>query len=282
MYYLYSFDGALLPTKNTEYDFSSPDIPDTTTEVVNGFVDYTNGRRLLPGKHSFGMAGNYVGIVSYLVDESGNILVDSLGNTLVDGTPTSNIVSQLREIHSKIGKRGTLIRKRNDISTVQHKNCKLVAVGREETDEYQYDTVRISLDFLATKGVWTDASATTKVTSLPAGATPVQVINAGEIPITDLTFSFYTTDAISSITIAGDDGTELVYAASVAAGKTLRIDCEKEMVTVDGAPAYIGFSLGGGHEGIYWCNLPPLSTTTFTVTVDAVCQLTITHTNKYL
>jgi hypothetical protein len=261
-YQIYEFDGVPLPIYDPEQDLSTGTVDSTLLASVGGTFDVWSSYQRTPRMVKHAVGGVYVAddVLLLLVDHAGNQIVDHAGNRIMVATDTQHVRGQVDALRAKVGVRASLWRRRWDDTTVsQWKTARLLAV--QEKSDLQHRTVAAQCDcvFESAMANWRDATIDTiSGTLVSSGQVGLLLGSDGNATIEDSTINVTASGTISYLqfTIA-TLGVDLRYAGTIGAGSVLTIDCGAQTVTLNGAAAYSGFSLGGGHSARSWLPLPP-------------------------
>jgi len=234
-YRLTTFDNIPLPDARPIDDLSAAPAESTLAVSINDAFDYWGTDRRLPRIQQIEMVGMYVGQTPYLVDELGNFIVDELGNNIVvGGDYITSLRNQTDDLKRKIGRRGYLVRQREDDSTLQQKRARLLTVEQKAQVDDVKRVASIKAVFETLEPAWRDQSLTTASVSYAAGANALTCTVDGTEDITDAIIRLTATTNTSTVRVvyAGVDWT---YSGTITAGNVLVIDTGKLTVKNNGA-----------------------------------------------
>lgn len=285
-YQIYEFDGVALPLYNAEQDLSSGAVDSTLLASVGGAFDVWAGVRRVAQSVKLQVGGIYAAAdgTAYIVDHAGNQIVDHAGNDIIAGTAQALLRGQVDAIRAKQGATGSLWRRRWDDSTVaQWRTARLLQVVERSDITHRTVAAQVDLIFESAMANWRDASADTITGTLVSGGEVGLLLESqGNATIEDSVITVAAAGAISSLQFSILHlGIDLRYAGAIGAGSTLRIDCGAQTVTLNGAAAYAGFSLGSGHSARGWCPLPP-GAWAMQVASNGAGTVTATHYDQWV
>lgn len=108
--------------------------------------------------------------------------------------------------------------------------------------------------YLFDSGLYLDSGG---AVALAMNPTTLTLPNAGNRTVTNAGVALKAGDGpITSARLQGP-GTDWIWRGTLAAGKTLIVDCGAKAVLNDGADAYVGFELNAGHASRHWLALAP-------------------------
>ncbi len=261
-YQIYEFDGQPLPLYNPQQDLGTGAADSTLLSSVGGSFDTWPGIQRVPDSMKFTVGGIYAateGSLS-LVDESGNRIVDHAGNRILVATASQYLRQQVDGIRAKRGATGRVWRRRwDDPSVTQWKTARLLAAQEKSDSEHRTIMAQIDCVFESPMAAWRDAAADVVSANLVAGGQAGLLLGSdGNATIEDSVITVTAGGAIASLQFSILHlGIDLRWAGALGAGSVLVIDCGTDSVTVNGAAAYSGFSLGPGHSARTWLPLPP-------------------------
>jgi len=224
-YRLTTFDNIPLPDARPIDDLSAAPAESTLAVSINDAFDYWGTDRRLPRIQQIEMVGMYVGQTPYLVDELGNFIVDELGNNIVvGGDYITSLRNQTDDLKRKIGRRGYLVRQREDDSTLQQKRARLLTVEQKAQVDDVKRVASIKAVFETLEPAWRDQSLTTASVSYAAGANALTCTVDGTEDITDAIIRLTATTNTSTVRVvyAGVDWT---YSGTITAGNVLTTAC---------------------------------------------------------
>lgn len=285
-YQIYEFDGLALPAYNPEQDLGTGAVDSTLMASVGGVFDVASGSQRTVRMAKFAVSGVYASLegTAMLVDEAGNQIVDHSGNRIIATTDPQLLRAQIDDLRAKIGVQGKLKRRRWDALTVtQWKTARLLNVEDKSDVNHRTRLAQLDLAFETAHSAWRDASADTVSASVTAsGFAGLLLSGDGNATIEDSVITVAASGAITSLKFAIPSlGVDLRYTGALASGQTLRIDCGAQTVTIGGAAAYAGFSLGSGHTARTWLPLPP-GRYMLMVTADGPATVTSTHYDQWV
>jgi hypothetical protein len=149
--------------------------------------------------------------------------------------------------------RGQLVRQADDDSSEQWATARLEAmIHRRITGVNGYQVLEFTW---LVESQWHGAEGTLSV-SLGSSPYAFAVENPGNRTVTDAILTITAGDApITSVNITTTNGTDLVWAGTLAATKQLVINCGSKGITNDGVNAYGGFSYGVAHSIDDWLRI---------------------------
>ena len=217
---------------------------------------------------------------------------------IVAETSTATQRDALDALRAAVGTRAYLYRRADDDSSVQRALCRLTGMSHERQYKQRTGYQPIKLQFqqlgpwLGTiySGPWYldqgyefDAGYvldSTTTTYTMTESTPVFLVIAGNLPITDIVVTATVTTGV--LTGFGCNGATWSWAwyGSVTAGRTLQIDTAAESVLLDGGSAYSGFRLQPSHVIERWVDLTPAANQIY-VTLLGGTGLTVKLTIEY-
>lgn len=180
----------------------------------------------------------------------------------------------LDALRAAVGTRAYLYRRADDDSTVHRALCRLTAMEVQRTYEQRRAYQPVTLQFLQLSA-WQGAStawtlddgeffddglsfdATSYAWSIGSSPTTRSVTNGGNLPVTDVVFTITAGATALTNPILTGGGMDLRWTGTIAATKSLVIDCGALSVLNDGANAYSGLTLGATHAIETWCSLAP-------------------------
>lgn len=249
-YYLRSFAGQLLPRGDSVDGLSAGPIEQTLVGVAGGAVLDVWGDVPKPlGLHQIAHRGKY----------------------------SASVDTNLNALMGLIGRRGTLVRRRQLDSSDQQKTARLLVVDWDRGVE-QSIHAELRCTFEA-RGYWRSSSqSTTNRTSTGT----MTATNGGTAPIFDPTFTF-ASSATGSKTIRVQIvalGVDWTWAGTVTNGQSLVIDCGAESILNNGVDAYSGLTLNVAHVSNWWAYLMPGSNSV-AVTLTGAGTLTLGWYNQW-
>lgn len=281
-----TFDGVNLPEVMPEDDLGTGAANSTLVDSLGGAFDFLGANRYRTKRHPIRYMGMFVGRDdTYLVDESGNYIVDELGNYIV---ATDDYTVDLRDkvdtLKAKIGRRGMLIRQREDDGSTQWKMARLLSIGHTRTVRDVDRFASLEVSFEADGGFWKSTTASTTTDTLGAGATTiVDIESAGMTEVRD---------AVITITANGGNVTavELVlgsdqhwsWSGTLLDGNSLIIDTGAMIVTNNNVNAYSGFVLSGDHLIDGWLQLAPSNNVCYWTITGGPADLSVTHYDQWM
>jgi hypothetical protein len=175
---------------------------------------------------------------------------------LLTGTESA-MQTALNVWYAKVGKRGSLVRAGGDAS--EHSTtARLVSVDTTRGKVHKHHLpLTMAFDVMVLPWVGADGSFVALAAGSPCDLPCSYTSNAPEPAITITVKALGA--AITSVAI--DHATaayHLVWAGTLASGKTLTINCGTMSVLNDGANAYSGFSLHATHAYDEWMVLSPV------------------------
>ncbi len=232
-YRLVTFDGLTLPTLYRDGDGLK-----STAQIESDYVTLAGGRTWDARR----------------TDRARPNLMRYQMDCVIVGTSLADLLSQETALKAKNGVYGTLTRQ----DYVPNSQTVLARMSVPETTEKAAIGPLwqpISLIFDMADWPWKGASQTSSTTSLG---------NAGNAPYTAVTWTI-TAGAGAPCTavdfIAGPDSAGRIWhwhwTGTIAATKSLVIDCGAMTVKNDGADAYSTFALQASHNQNYWTEVPP-------------------------
>jgi len=191
---------------------------------------------------------------------------------------SADLRSALDALRAAVGTRAYLYRRADDNNLVHRALCRLASmeINRSYEQRRAYQPVTLQFQQLAawqgaSHSAWTldsgelfDDGLTLDTTSYAwsIGSSPTirSVSNDGNLPVTDVLFTITAGATGLSNPILSGGGMDLRWTGTIAATKSLVIDCGALSVLNDGANAYSGLALGANHAIEDWCRLQPGST----------------------
>lgn len=190
----------------------------------------------------------------------------------------ADLRAALDALRAAVGTRAYLYRRADDDSTVHRALCRLASMDVQRSYEQRRAYQPVTLQFLqlsawqgASSAAWTldDGElfddgllfdATSYAWSIGSSLTIRSVTNGGNLPVMDVVFTI--TAGATGLTnpILTGGGMDLRWTGTIAATKSLVIDCGVLSVLNDGANAYSGLTLGANHAIEAWCSLAPGAT----------------------
>lgn len=257
-----TFNGIVLPAVMPEDDLSTPQAASTIVDSLAGGFDFLGNNRYQPKRHMIRYRGMYVAQTDYLVDEAGNRIVDESGNYIVIADGAQILRSRIDDIKAQHGKRGYLVRRREDDGAEHYKYARLQSVQHIRTLRDVDRVANLELVFEAEGRPWRSTFGTEATGALGANAvTPVGVTTAGDEQVRDAIITITATSTITgaAVYMYGANNYYLEFSGStVSAGQSLQIDCGQHTVKVNGSDAYRYFRLYPGiHTGPDWLILEP-------------------------
>lgn len=191
---------------------------------------------------------------------------------------SADLRAALDALRAAVGTRAYLYRRADDNNLVHRALCRLASMDVQRSYEQRRAYQPVTLQFLQ-MSAWQGASsawtlddgelfddgllldATSYSWSIGGSPTFRTVANGGNLPVTDAIFAI--TAGATGLTnpILTGGGMDLRWTGTIAATKSLVIDCGALSVLNDGANAYSGLTLGSNHTIEAWCSLPPGETT---------------------
>lgn len=256
-----TFNGIVLPAAMPEDDLGTPQAPSTIVDSLAGGVDFLGNNRYLPKRHNIRYRGMYTQTVDYLVDEAGNYIVDEAGNNIVTADPSSVLRARIDDIKAQHGKRGYLVRRREDDGAEHYKYARLLAVDHVRTLKDTDQVARLELTFEAEGRPWRSTFGTEASNTCVANNwTLIPVVNAGAEDVRDAVISVTASSLVGAVHVVafiGDLIHYLSYTGAIAAGNTLVIDTGAHTVKNNGLDAYANFQLSpGNHNAPDWLLFP--------------------------
>lgn len=252
MYVLTTFDGVTLPTGQPRWQAgTAPTLLQIAPTVGGAFFDAQGA------------------------DQAGALLpFDMSYDCKIVASTAASLRATLDGLRAKRGVRGKVWRRGYDDGALQWATARLLAV--DYVDEIglrhmQSLTLRWKVlsqwcggehgaGWTLASGKLLDAGLYLNMASrfvLPSGLVAETVTSYGNAAVEDVTLT-YTAGASSctSLTIRCGD-CELIYTGTVAAGKSLVIDCGARSVTNDGSADYAHLTLGANHASAAWMRFAP-------------------------
>jgi hypothetical protein len=258
VYQIFQFDDVVLPLYNPEATHDAGPTASSLRESIGGVFDVYGPRRRQPSRLGVQVSGIYASSESdfvLLASHDGTIIVDHQGDFMATATAQGYLRRQVDAIRAKQGVRGTLYRRRWDDGVVQWKSARLLAVRERGSAAQRARYATIDLEFETPMAAWRAATSSASHALISGHAVGLNVTADGNAPISDAIITVTATGAISALAVkglSGGAGIDLRYTGSIDAGQTLQIDCGAQSVSLNGAPAYSGFSLGSGHTAPGW------------------------------
>ena len=277
-YQIFRFDAVNLPILNPAQDLSTGRVESSQRIYVGGgAIDYAGARRLLPRIQTLEVTGAYLGEKSYWVTHNGSYMVDHNGNRLLVGTGAAMLRQQVDELTAKEGVRGTLYRQRLDTGELQTRTARLMQVKHGSKLDERAERADLTCIFELLQQTWRTPTATVAngVVNIPF---PVTI--GGNVPVRDGILALTASATITSVAITGP-GISLVWAGTLSAGSTLRIDAGLRTVRIGATDAYSGFNYGSGHTIDGWLDLNP-GINVLTVATNAAGSVTVTTYDQWL
>lgn len=281
-----TFDGVNLPEVMPEDDLGTGATPSTLIDSLGGAFDYLGTARYRLKRQPIRYVGKYVGRDdTYLVDESGNFVVDESGNYIV---ATDDYTVDLRDkvdaLKAKVGRRGTLIRKREDDASTQSKQARLLSINHTRTvrDIDRFADLEIVLE--ATGGPWKSTTATTTSDTLAASDTTiVDVESAGMEEVRDAVITITANGAnVTSVEVVLNSDQHWTWTGTLLDGNDLVIDTGALTVTNNNVDAYTGFALSGDHTIDGWLQLAPSNNVIYFTIVGGPADLSVVHYDQWM
>lgn len=192
---------------------------------------------------------------------------------------SADLRAALDALRAAVGTRAWLLRRADDDGTIHRALCRLTSMDVQRSYEQRRAYQPVTLQFLqmsAWQGaggeawaldsgeffddaLWFDAAQYTW--SIGGSPTFRTVANGGNLPVTDAIFTIKAGATGLTNPILTGGGMDLRWTGTIAATKSLVIDCGALSVLNDGANAYSGLTLGSNHTIEAWCSLPPGETT---------------------
>ena len=280
-----TFDGVNLPEVMPEDDLSTGAANSTLTDSLAGAFDYLGSTRYRLKRHPIRYLGKFVGRNDiYLVDELGNFVVDELGNYIIANDDyTVDLRDKVDALKAKVGRRGTLIRVREDDSSQQSKLARLLSISHTRTtrDIDRFADLEIVLE--AVGGPWKSTTTTTTATLAATATTTVDVESAGLEEVRD---------AVIAVTANGGNVTGLEFvlnsdqhfswAGTLLNGNSLMIDTGVLTVLNNNVSAYDGFTLEADHTIDGWLSLAPSNNVCYFTLTGGPADLSVTHYDQWM
>lgn len=280
-----TFDGVALPDAMPEDDLGTGSANSTLIDSLGGAFDYLGAGRYRLKRHPIRYIGKYVGRDdTYLVDELGNYIVDELGNYIV---ATDDYTVDLRDkvdaLKAKVGRRGTLIRRREDDSSTQWKTARLLSIPHTRTvrDIDRFADLEVILE--ATGGPWKSTTATTTTASLAANTmTAVAVESTGMEEVRDAVITVTANGGnVTGVEFVLDSNQHFTWAGTLLNGNSLIIDTGAYTVSNNNVDDYAGFDLEGDHTIDGWLQLAPASNVLYVTLTGGPADLSIEHYDQW-
>ena len=280
-YLITEFDGVALPEYEPEQDDSAAEVQSILIDSIGGVTDYYGATARLPRKYGIEVTGTYLGETTYLVDEGDNYIVDEAGNYIIAGDAINILRAQVQALRAKVGRRGQLVRIRQDDDVEQWITARLLQVRHDKRQNEMARLAKMTCLFESTHTAWRAATATQKSVSASDGvATGLTVSNGGDVTVYDATLTVArTSGTITGVTVTGSD-IALSWAGSLASG-ALVIDCAAQTVRAAGVNAYSGFTLNSGHTARGWLPLEQGATPLVVTVTGGAATVTVAHYNQF-
>lgn len=281
-----TFDGVNLPEVMPEDDLNTGAANSTLTDSLGGAFDFLGATRYRLKRHPIRYVGKFVGRDdTYLVDESGNYIVDESGNYIVvTDDYTVDLRDKVDTLKAKIGRRGLLIRQREDDGSTQWKQTRLLAINHTRTvrDIDRFADLEVIME--ATGGAWKSSTATTTTASLTAATlTAVVVTSAGMEEVRDAVITLTANGGtVTAVEFVLNSDQHFTWSGSLLNGNSLVIDTGAMTVTNNNVDAYTGFALSGDHTIDGWLQLSPTNNTLYVTVTGAGADLSIEHYDQWM
>lgn len=261
-YQIYAFDDVTLPYYNPEQDLSTGTVDSTLMASVGGMFDVWSSIQRTPRLIKHTVSGIYAAddTLLLLTDHAGNQIVDHAGNRIMVATDVQQVRGLVDALRAKTGVRGALWRRRwDDMTVAQWKTARLLSVQDRSNLEHRTVATQVDCLFESAMANWRSAAADVVSGTLVSGGQVGLLLGSeGNATIEDSVLTVTASGTITSLQFSFPHlGVDLRYTGTIAAGSVLTIDCGTQTVTLDGAAAYSGFSLGNGHTARGWLPLPP-------------------------
>lgn len=281
-----TFDGVNLPEVMPEDDLGTGAANSTLVDSLAGAFDYLGSTRYRLKRHPIRYLGKFVGRNDiYLVDESDNFVVDESGNYIIANDDyTVDLRDKVDALKAKVGRRGVLVRVREDDSSSQSKLARLLSISHTRTtrDIDRFADLEVVLE--ATGGPWKSTTATTTTATLAANtATTVDVESAGLEEVRDAVLTITANGGnVTSIAFVLGSDQHWSWTGTLLDGDALVIDTGALTVLNDNTDAYDGFTLDGDHTIDGWLSLAPSNNVcSFTLT-GGPADLSVVHYDQWM
>lgn len=281
-----TFDGVNLPEVMPEDDLQTGSTPSTLIDSLAGAFDYLGSNRYRLKRQPINYRGKYVGRNDiYLVDESGNYIVDESGNYIIANDDyTVDLRDKVDALKAKVGRRGTLIRVREDDGSSQSKQARLHSIGHMRTvrDIDRFADLEIVLE--AVGGPWKSTSATTTTASLSASTMgTVAVVSAGLEEVRDAVITVTANGGtVTGLEFVLDSDQHFSWAGILLNGNSLVIDTGALTVLNNNVDAYSGFTLEADHTIDGWLSLAPANNLLYITVTGGPADLSIVHYDQWM
>lgn len=258
-YRITTFDGVNLPVYNGDQDISGAAVDSTLQTSIGGVFDTYGTRQRTAVAQKFTVAGIYAGTeTTYEVDHTGKYITDHSGNKIITSTALGSLRGQVEAIRSRLGVRGTLLRKRWDDETLtQWRTARLLAVNERSQPKGTPNMAHVDCVFETIHPAWRSMTLATVTKNLVSGGlVGLNKTSGGTAPVRDATITVTASGTITALRITCTAiGVDLNWTGTMAAGQYLAIDCGAQTVIKSAVNAYSGFSLGSGHTARGWLPL---------------------------
>lgn len=281
-----TFDGVNLPEVMPEDDLGTGAANSTLVDSLAGAFDYLGSNRYRLKRHPIRYLGKFVGRNDiYLVDESGNFVVDESGNYIVANDDYAvDLRDKVDALKAKVGRRGVLVRVREDDGSSQSKLARLLSISHTRTtrDIDRFADLEVMLE--AVGGPWKSTTATTTTATLAANTTTtVDIESAGLEEVRDAILIITANGAnVTSIEFTLGSDQHWSWTGTLLDGDALVIDTGALTVLNDGADAYDGFALDADHTIDGWLSLAPSNNVCYFTLAGGPADLSVVHYDQWM
>lgn len=255
-YQIYEFDGVTLPLYNQQQDLGTGAVASSIVLSAGGSFDWAGTARRLPRLQAAVVSGIYAAEVDgdTLVTDAGDRIIETTAVPIVTHGGRADLRAQVAALKGKIGRRGTLRRRRfDDFAVAEWRTARLLDVRERGQVEERGWRAGLDLTFETVAPGWRAASQST-ANLLSGGAVSV----AGDLPVRHAVLTVTASATISSVAVySAARGIDWTWTGTLAAGASLVVSDEARTVLNAGADAYSGFALGSAHTATGWLDLEP-------------------------
>ncbi|HRJ40593.1 MAG TPA: hypothetical protein PL105_01865 [Caldilineaceae bacterium] len=269
-YYLSRFDDTPLPQRMTTDPVGPGSAPDGIVETLAGALDVFGNALRRPQRRMIPHQGIFVGADGDAwVESTGNPVVESAGNPVVTQSALSHLRGQYQQLARLWGRRGQLVRVRDDDAAEQWIWARLQTISADQdVNAAGSRLLEVASSFEVQGGQWRAASAT------------ISIYNGGE-PVDDAILTITATTSLTGLDVVLGDA-HLSFSGTVTAGTSLVIDAGALTVLNSGSDAYSNFVVESDHLLEGWLRIEEGSQSLQVTTASGTGTVSLTWYEQYV